>query len=193
MDLELSAREKDLAQRAREFCDQVLIPLEEVTSEHGELPTLIMGDFNIFGRERWDLTELKKRLGVVSPELPGRPTLHTTGRDAVITGFFSSSTLWPNLTVTEAMRNRADEILGQVDAVVVHWPTAQQRVDKSAGKLQLLATDVARPPLGIAVSRAHLDLGDQVLDAVIALKNDGTESKLGAEVFAPLEAATQTH
>ncbi len=28
---------------------------------------------SIFGRERWDLTELKKRLGVVSPELPGPP------------------------------------------------------------------------------------------------------------------------
>src|ERR1700681_643005 len=54
---------------------------------------------SIFGRERWDLTELKKRLGVVSPELPGKPTLRTTARDAVLTGFFSSSTLWPNLVV----------------------------------------------------------------------------------------------
>lgn len=71
---------------------------------------------SIFGRERWDLTELKKRLGVVSPQLPGRPTLQTTGRDAVITGFFSSSTLWPNLTVTEAMRERAQEVLELVDA-----------------------------------------------------------------------------
>src|ERR1700734_169972 len=71
----------------------------------------------IFGRERWDLTELKKRLGVVSAELPGKPTLHTTGRDAVLTGFFSSSTLWPNLTVTEEMRVRAEEVLTQIDAV----------------------------------------------------------------------------
>ena len=72
---------------------------------------------SIFGRERWDLTELKKRLGVVSSELPGRPTLTTTGRDAVLTGFFSSSTLWPNLTVTQAMQVRADEVLAKVDAV----------------------------------------------------------------------------
>jgi iron complex transport system ATP-binding protein len=72
---------------------------------------------SIFGRERWDLTELKKRLGVVSAELPGKPTLETTGRDAVITGFFSSSTLWPNLTVTDAMRERAEEVLQQVDAM----------------------------------------------------------------------------
>jgi iron complex transport system ATP-binding protein len=72
---------------------------------------------SIFGRERWDLTELKKRLGVVSAELPGRPTLETTGRDAVITGFFSSSTLWPNLTVTSEMRERAEKILQLIDAV----------------------------------------------------------------------------
>jgi iron complex transport system ATP-binding protein len=70
----------------------------------------------IFDRERWDLTELKKRLGVVAPELPGKPTLQTTGRDAVLTGFFSSSTLWPNLTVTSAMQTRADEVLEQIDA-----------------------------------------------------------------------------
>jgi iron complex transport system ATP-binding protein len=71
---------------------------------------------SIFGRERWDLTELKKRLGVVSPELPGRPTLKTTGRDAVLTGFFSSSTMWPNLVVTAAMRARAEEVLELVGA-----------------------------------------------------------------------------
>ena len=71
---------------------------------------------SIFGRERWDLTELKRRLGVVSDELPGRPTLRTTGRDAVLTGFFSSSTLWPNLVVTAAMRARVEEVLELVGA-----------------------------------------------------------------------------
>jgi iron complex transport system ATP-binding protein len=74
---------------------------------------------SIFGRERWDLTELKKRLGVVSPELPGKPTLRTTGRDAVLTGFFSSSTLWPNLTVTDEMRARAAEVLEVVGASAI--------------------------------------------------------------------------
>ncbi len=71
---------------------------------------------SIFGRERWDLTELKKRLGVVSAELPGKATLKTTGRDAILTGFFSSSTLWPNLTVTPEMRARAESILELVGA-----------------------------------------------------------------------------
>ncbi len=71
----------------------------------------------IFGRERWDLTELKKRLGVVQNEIPGKPLLKITGKEAVLTGFFSSSTLWPNLTVTPEMEARADAVMQQIDAV----------------------------------------------------------------------------
>ena len=88
---------------------------------------------SIFGRERWDLTELKKRLGVVSAELPGRPTSGITGRDAVLTGFFSSSTLWPNLVVTSEMRDRAEAMLqivgatGIADKPVGEMSAGQQR------------------------------------------------------------------
>jgi iron complex transport system ATP-binding protein len=73
---------------------------------------------SIFNRERWDLTELKKRLGVVSADLPGKPTLTTTGRDAILTGFFSSSTLWPNLisSITPEMHTRTGEVLRRIDA-----------------------------------------------------------------------------
>jgi iron complex transport system ATP-binding protein len=70
----------------------------------------------IMGRERWDLTQLKRRMGVVATELPGKQTLTTSGFDAVLTGFFSSSTLWPNLAVTAQMRERAEEILELVHA-----------------------------------------------------------------------------
>jgi iron complex transport system ATP-binding protein len=75
----------------------------------------------IFGRERWDLTELRRRFGVVAAgllgELPGERTAVTTGLDAVIAGFFSASTLWPNLRVTGEMRERAAEALERMDAL----------------------------------------------------------------------------
>ena len=80
----------------------------------GSRPTV-----RIFGRDRWDLTQLRQRLGVVSAELPGKSTLTTTGLDAILTGFFASSTLWPNLTVTPAMRERAEELLVQVGATAL--------------------------------------------------------------------------
>jgi iron complex transport system ATP-binding protein len=65
----------------------------------------------IFGRERWDVSELRRHLGVVASELPGERTAHTSGRDVVISGFFSSSTVWPHLHVTPQMEERAEEIL----------------------------------------------------------------------------------
>jgi iron complex transport system ATP-binding protein len=71
---------------------------------------------SLFGRERWDVTELKKRLGVVSNDLPGKPFLKITGYEAVLTGYFSSSTLWPNLTITAEMRERAEAMLERVGA-----------------------------------------------------------------------------
>lgn len=70
----------------------------------------------IFGRERWDLTQLRKHFGVVGAELPGERTAVTSGLDAVTAGFFSASTLWPNLNVTDEMRARAAEALERMEA-----------------------------------------------------------------------------
>ncbi len=70
----------------------------------------------IFGRERWDLTQLRKHFGVVGAELPGERTAVTTGLDAVTAGFFSASTLWPNLHVTDEMRACAAEALERMEA-----------------------------------------------------------------------------
>jgi iron complex transport system ATP-binding protein len=104
---------------------------------------------SIFGRERWDLTELKQRLGVVSPELPGRQTLRTSGRDAVLTGFFSSSTLWPNLVVTDAMRARAVEVLELVGATGI--------ADKPVGEMS------AGEQRRVMIGRALVGSGDILL------------------------------
>jgi iron complex transport system ATP-binding protein len=109
---------------------------------------------SIFGRERWDLTELKKRLGVVSAELPGKPTLKATARDAVLTGFFSSSTLWPNLTVTEAMRERAQEVLELVGAAGI--------AEKPVGEMS--AGQQRRVMIGRALAGSRdADAGSQML------------------------------
>jgi iron complex transport system ATP-binding protein len=89
----------------------------------------------IFGRERWDLTQLRSRFGVVAAgvagELPGERTAVTTGLDAVIAGFFSASTLWPNLHVTGEMRELAVEALERMEAAHL----AERRVgEMSAGE-----------------------------------------------------------
>jgi iron complex transport system ATP-binding protein len=102
----------------------------------------------IFGRERWDLTQLRRHFGVVGAgltgqELPGERTAVTTGRDAVTAGFFSASTLWPNLHVTDEMRERAMEALERMEAAHL----ADQLVgEMSAGeRRRILIALVHRP------------------------------------------------
>ena len=120
----------------------------------------------ILGKERWDLTELKRRMGVVQADLPGRQTLHTTGFDAILTGFFSSSTLWPNLEVTASMRERAEEILHLVHAedlrekLVGEMSAGQQRrvmigraLAGTSGGVQMLLLDEPSNALDLAAQR----------------------------------------
>ncbi len=81
-----------------------------------ELYPLAMAETRVMllGRERWDLTELRKQLGVVQAEIPGKPMLAVSGFDAVMTGFFSSSTLWPHLKISDAMRDGVAGVLRRV-------------------------------------------------------------------------------
>jgi iron complex transport system ATP-binding protein len=97
--------------------------------------------YRIFGRDRWEVFELRKRLGIVAAEFPSERTLHTKGRDAVITGFFSSSTIWPELHVTDAMRRRASEVLDQLEA--------GHLVDKPVGEMS--AGEMRRVLIGRAL------------------------------------------
>jgi len=70
----------------------------------------------LLGRDRWDVSQLRRHLGVVEAHLPGERTGVTRGIDAVGAGFFSASTLWPNLHVTPEMRTRAHSALERMQA-----------------------------------------------------------------------------
>ena len=70
----------------------------------------------LLGRARWDVSQLRQHLGVVEAQLPGERTGVTRGIDAVVAGFFSASTLWPNLHVTPEMRSRAHSALELMQA-----------------------------------------------------------------------------
>src|SRR5580698_6595862 len=66
---------------------------------------------SIFGEERWDVGELRKRLGIVSPDLLASCTTEATGRDVVLSGFFSSTRVFPHHEVAPEFRLRADALL----------------------------------------------------------------------------------
>jgi iron complex transport system ATP-binding protein len=136
----------------------------------------------IFGRERWDLTQLRKHFGIVAAgltgtELPGERTAVTTGLDAVIAGFFSASTLWPNLHVTNEMREGAVEALERIEA----GHLANQLVgEMSAGEKRriLIARALVHRPRQLLLDEPSnaLDLAAQrdLRDTLRRLAQEGT-------------------
>jgi len=70
----------------------------------------------LFGRDRWDVFELRKKMGIVSADVhdrfvQGNSNGSITGRDAVVSGFFATQGMFGHLEVTPAMRQRALESL----------------------------------------------------------------------------------
>jgi iron complex transport system ATP-binding protein len=60
-------------------------------------PTVDEGSsMSILGRERWNIFELRMLLGIVSPDLLVSCATDATGRDVVLSGFFSSTRIFPH-------------------------------------------------------------------------------------------------
>jgi iron complex transport system ATP-binding protein len=68
----------------------------------------------ILGRDSWNVFELRSLLGIVSNDLMSACTGEATGRDVVLSGFFSSTDIFPNHTVTPEQKELADAALAQL-------------------------------------------------------------------------------
>jgi iron complex transport system ATP-binding protein len=66
--------------------------------------------FRMHGKEVWDVFELRSTIGIVSNDLQYTFTRPLSGREVILSGFFSSVGLF-NQEITPAMNRMADEIL----------------------------------------------------------------------------------
>lgn len=69
----------------------------------------------VLGEESWDVFALRTRLGIVSNDLMLSCTGDASGRDVVLSGFFSSTAIFPHHTVDSRHRELADEALDQLN------------------------------------------------------------------------------
>lgn len=72
----------------------------------------------VFGRDRWDVSELRSLIGIVSPAIQLDYTSDASLEvfDTVVSGFFSARGLWLNHEVTTSMRERAHDALERMEA-----------------------------------------------------------------------------
>jgi len=69
----------------------------------------------VMGRDTWSVADLRVMLGIVTNDLIAACVRHITGREAVLSGFFSSIGLWPHHEVSPQMERKAAEILDRLE------------------------------------------------------------------------------
>jgi len=72
--------------------------------------------FRLFGRDRWALEDVRRRIGIVALDLLQNLShevlaRQVTGRELVLSGFFDSLGLWPHHHPTPAQERRARDLL----------------------------------------------------------------------------------
>jgi iron complex transport system ATP-binding protein len=68
----------------------------------------------ILGQESWDVFSLRSMVGIVSNDLMLSCTGDASGRDVVLSGFFSSTAIYPNHLVDPAHRQKAEAALEEL-------------------------------------------------------------------------------
>lgn len=118
---------------------------------------------SILGRERWNIFELRSLLGIVSPDLLASCTTDATGRDVVLSGFFSSTRIFPHHHPDPSHLARTDAALERLGiAHLAKRPVAQ--MSSGEAKRALIARALVHDPQTLLFDEPSnaLDIGAQL-------------------------------
>jgi iron complex transport system ATP-binding protein len=116
----------------------------------------------VFGRDDWNVFELRKMLGIVSSDLMERCTRMVSGRDIVLSGFFSTIGIWDFQEITPDMMQRAERAMEMME---VSHLTDRFTDEMSSGEARriLLARALVHDPRALILDEptTALDLAAQ--------------------------------
>ena len=113
----------------------------------------------IFGKDRWRLFDLRPLLGIVSPDWVQLCTRDISGHEAILSGFFSSTEIWPHNSVTRSMEEKAREVL---ELLEIERLSRRQTSEMSTGEIRriLIGRALVHDPKALILDEptASLDL-----------------------------------
>ena len=118
---------------------------------------------SILGCERWDIFKLRAMLGIVSPDLLASCTTEATGRDVVLSGFFSSTRIFPHHHPETGLVERARAAMERLG--IAHLgERAVAEMSSGEAKRTLLARALVHEPRTLLFDEPSnaLDIGAQL-------------------------------
>jgi iron complex transport system ATP-binding protein len=118
---------------------------------------------SILGRERWNIFELRSLLGIVSPDLLASCTTEATGRDVVLSGFFSSTRIFPHHSPRPELLERTNAALERLG--IAHLANrAVAHMSSGEAKRTLIARALVHDPQALLFDEPSnaLDIAAQV-------------------------------
>jgi iron complex transport system ATP-binding protein len=100
---------------------------------------------SILGQSLWNVAELRNLLGIVSPDLLAACTSDATGLDVVLSGFFSSTRIFPHHARRPEQVRRAEAALEQL-AIVHLAKRAVAEMSSGEAKRTLIARALVHEP-----------------------------------------------
>ncbi len=104
----------------------------------------------LMGLDRWNVFDLRSRLGIVTADLhqrfvSGNVAGRIRGIDAVLSGFFASQGIWAHQAIDAEMRLRAAEVLELMDASHLAGKTLDTMSTGEARRVLIARALVTRP------------------------------------------------
>jgi iron complex transport system ATP-binding protein len=100
----------------------------------------------ILGQKNWNVFELRSLLGIVSNDLMFSCTGEASGMDVVLSGFFSSTRIFPNHTVDSKHRALAEAALAQLGVSHLAERAVQEMSSGEAKRVLIARALVHKPP-----------------------------------------------
>ena len=131
----------------------------------------------ILGESTWNVFELRSLLGIVSNDLMSSCTSEATGLDVVLSGFFSSTRIFPNHRIDPEHRRRAEAAL--LGLGIAHLgERAVEEMSSGEAKRVLIARALVHKPRALLFDEPcnSLDIAAQhdLRATMRALANSGT-------------------
>ncbi|NTU58820.1 MAG: ATP-binding cassette domain-containing protein [Chlorobiaceae bacterium] len=145
----------------------------EIYSVHSPESSLL-----VYGRDRWNVEELRSRMGIVSNDLQQDYGRHARGREVILSGYYSSIDIWPHQQFTPVELAQAEALMQELGIADL----AERKYGKmSTGQQRrfLLGRALVHAPEALLLDEptSGLDLSAtfQYIDTVRRLMQSGTQ------------------